>query len=135
MATEHGNVIVRFSAVSYWYDEDRPILDEVDFSVREDAKITVMGQNGAGKSTIFKLLTGALKPNKGGIHIKQGASVAIALQVMPRDRMEETITEFFEKAFPEKMYDLDRRIRDVLETVTPFACLRLDSEPRYLALG
>lgn len=117
MATEHGNVIIRFSGVSYGYEEDRLILDEVDFSVREDAKITVMGQNGAGKSTIFKLLTGALVPNKGGIHLRQGASVAIALQVMPRDRMEETISEFFGKAFSETIYDLDRRMREVLETV------------------
>ncbi len=79
----HGNVIIRFEKVSFGYDKENPILDEADFSVREDAKITVMGQNGAGKSTIFKLLAGALKPDGGKIHVKQGATIAIATQVMP----------------------------------------------------
>lgn len=114
---DHGNVIIRFSQVTFGYDEDNLILDEADFSVRENAKITLMGQNGAGKSTIFKLMTGQLKPSEGGIHIKQGATIATALQVMARERMEETVSEFFSRAFPEKTYDLDRRINEVLETV------------------
>jgi ATP-binding cassette subfamily F protein 3 len=117
MANEHGNVIIRFSGVTFGYDEENPLLEEVDFSVREDAKITVMGQNGAGKSTIFKLLLGQLKPQEGAVHIKQGASVAIGLQVMPREHMEKTVKEFFAHPFPEVVYDLDRRIKDVLETV------------------
>lgn len=112
-----GNVIIRFEKVSFGYDKEKPILNEVDFSVREDSKMTVMGQNGAGKSTIFKLLTGVLKPDEGQIHIKQGATIAIATQVMPRDRMEDTVSEFFAHAFPEKLYDLDRKIKDALEVV------------------
>lgn len=114
---EQGNVIIRFDKVSFGYNADDPILDEVDFTVREDAKMTIMGQNGAGKSTILKLLTGALKPDRGEIHIKQGAKIAIATQVMAPEHKERTVTEFFETAFSEKMYDLPKRIADVLETV------------------
>ncbi len=114
---DHGNVIIRFSGVTYGYDEENPLLDEVDFSVRENAKITVMGQNGAGKSTIFKLLTGVLKPTAGQINIQQGASIAIGLQVLARERMNDTVLEFFEHAFAEKKYDIERRITDVMETV------------------
>jgi len=120
---DHGNVVIRFSGVTYGYDEEHPLLDDVSFSVRENAKVTVMGQNGAGKSTIFKLLTGTLKPTEGQINIQQGASIAIGLQVMDRERMDETVRAFFERAFPEKMYDLDRRIADVLETVNLEASL------------
>lgn len=114
---DNGNVILRFENVSFGYDTDNPVLDEVDFSVREDAKFTVMGQNGAGKSTIFKLLTGALQPDRGEIHVRQGAKIAIATQVMPRERMELTVSEFFATAFAEKHYDLEKRIADVLTTV------------------
>lgn len=114
---DNGNVILRFENVSFGYDTDNPVLDEVDFSVREDAKFTVMGQNGAGKSTIFKLLTGALQPDRGEIHVRQGAKIAIATQVMPRERMELTVSEFFATAFAEKHYDLEKRIADVLATV------------------
>lgn len=114
---DHGNVIIRFSGVTFGYDEENPIMDQADFSVRENAKITLMGQNGAGKSTIFKLLTGELKPKLGAVHIKQGASIAIGQQVMNRAYMEDTVLEFFTRAFTEKMYDIDKRIKDVLETV------------------
>ena len=120
---DHGNVIIRFSGVTYGYDEERPLLEEADFSVRENAKITVMGQNGAGKSTIFKLLTGELKQKEGQISIKQGASIATGLQVLARDRMGDTVREFFARAFPDKKYDLDKRISNVLETVNLVAPL------------
>jgi ATP-binding cassette subfamily F protein 3 len=114
---DHGNVIIRFSDVTFTYDDGRSILDEASFSVREDAKVTVMGQNGAGKSTIFKLITGALKPKEGGVHIRAGASIGIGLQVMPREYRDDTMAEFFARAFDEVQYDLDYRIKTVLETV------------------
>ena len=120
---DHGNVLLRFEGVTFGYDAENPILDEADFSVREDTKMTVMGQNGAGKSTIFKLITGVLKPDRGTIHLKEGVKVGIATQVVPKERMEDTVSEFFAHAFPEKLYDLDKRIKDVLEAVnlsTPF---------------
>lgn len=114
---DHGNVIIRFNQVSFAYDEDHPILDEVNFSVRENAKVALMGQNGAGKSSIFKLLTGVIKPQEGEVHIEKGAKVAIGLQVMERERMDETILEFFARAFEERPYNIDKLIKNVLETV------------------
>ncbi|MEK7108346.1 MAG: ATP-binding cassette domain-containing protein, partial [Patescibacteria group bacterium] len=75
-----GNVIIRFEEVSFGYRSEAPLLYEASFSVREDAKLTLMGQNGAGKSTIFKLITGELKPDKGRIHLSPGATIATAKQ-------------------------------------------------------
>jgi ATP-binding cassette, subfamily F, member 3 len=123
MATDHGDVIIRFSDVTFGYEDERLILDEASFSVREDAKVTVMGQNGAGKSTIFKMLTGALKPKSGGVHVRTGATIATGLQVMPRERMEDSIRVYFEHAFEEKTYDIERRIKSVLEVVNLVAPL------------
>lgn len=120
---ETGNVIIRFSGVTFGYAEEDPLLNEVDFSVRENAKITVMGQNGAGKSTIFKLLTGVVKPSAGGVHIQKEATIAIGLQVLPREQLNDTIFEFFARALPEKMYDLEKRIKEVMETVNMHAPL------------
>jgi ABC-type multidrug transport system fused ATPase/permease subunit len=48
---------LRFDDVSFAYaDGKHPILKEASFSVRQNTKITIMGQNGAGKSTIFKMI-------------------------------------------------------------------------------
>ncbi len=110
-------VAIRFNSVDYLYGENKVILSEANFSVRANSKITIMGQNGAGKSTLFKLITGELKPTKGNIHIQPGASIGIAKQVIPRDCLDLTIREFFERAFSETIYDLDRRITQAFEAV------------------
>ncbi len=109
--------IIRFDEVSFEYGHNKPILDEVDFTIRRGAKITIMGQNGAGKSTIFQLISGALEPESGMINIVKGVSIAIARQVIPRDQMDLTVREFFEKSFDHKVYDIDPRIDKVLEVV------------------
>jgi len=114
---DHGDVIVRFDKVTFYYDENKTLLEEASFSVRENAKVTIMGQNGAGKSTIFKMITGDLKPVEGNVHLKLGATIAIATQVMKREYLEKTVEEFFAEAFSEKKYDLPKRIKDVLEVV------------------
>jgi ATPase subunit of ABC transporter with duplicated ATPase domains len=110
-------VIVRFDKVSFEHGPTKPILDEVDFSVRRGTKITFMGQNGAGKSTIFQLMMGALKQDRGAISINRGLTVALAKQVIPRPDLELTVREFFEKCFKEKVYDIDPKIDEVLEVV------------------
>jgi ATPase subunit of ABC transporter with duplicated ATPase domains len=76
-----------------------------------------MGQNGAGKSTIFGLIMKGHKPDSGSIHIGQGLSVAIARQVIPRNELDLTVREFFEKCFPKKVYDIDPKIDAVLEVI------------------
>jgi ABC-type Mn2+/Zn2+ transport system ATPase subunit len=46
------SVVLRFNEVSYEYQSTKQLLDEVDFSVRSGSRITLMGQNGAGKSSL-----------------------------------------------------------------------------------
>jgi len=111
-----GEVIVRFNKVSFEYGK-KPILDEAEFSIRRGSKITLMGQNGAGKSTIFQLISGDLKPHSGSIALPNGLSIATSKQIISRDQMPLTVREFFEKAFPAKVYDIEPRIKKVLETV------------------
>jgi ATPase subunit of ABC transporter with duplicated ATPase domains len=113
----NDGTIVRFEEVSYEYGPKRPILDEVSFPIRNGAKLTLMGQNGAGKSTIFALISGILKPESGIIHKQKGLLVATARQVIPRSELNLTVREFFEAVFPKKVYDIDPRIDEVLEVV------------------
>ncbi|MFA5755178.1 MAG: ATP-binding cassette domain-containing protein [Candidatus Paceibacterota bacterium] len=111
-----NEVIARFDKVSFEY-EKRRILNEVDFSIRKDLKMALMGQNGAGKTTIFNLISKTLKPNSGEIHIQKDISIATAFQVIPQKDMELTLREFFQKCFKEKVYDIDPKIENVLEIV------------------
>lgn len=122
---DHGDVIIRFDEVSFGYVHDKPILSETSFSVRENAKITIMGQNGAGKSTIFKMILAAgvggkesaFAPASGGVHIRDNASIASASQVMSKDHFDQTILEYFATAFAEKKYNLEKLVKDALSVV------------------
>lgn len=114
---DHGDVIVRFDDVTFGYTPQKNILDEANFSIRTHAKLTVMGQNGAGKSTIFKIMTGELAPSRGKIHIKKGASIGIAKQVVNPEDLQKTVLEFFAGAFADKKYDIERDIARVLDAV------------------
>ena len=109
--------IVRFDKVSHEYGPNKPILREGSFVIRRGAKLALMGQNGAGKTTIFQLINRALKPEDGAINIPPGLTIATARQVIPRDQMDLTIREFFARCFARKVYDIDPKIDAILEVV------------------
>lgn len=110
-------VLLRFEEVSFEYGLNKPILNEVNFTIRRGTKTTIMGQNGAGKSTIFQLITGGLKPEEGMIHISEGLSIAIAKQVISPAEMTLSVRDFFQNCFSKKVYDIDPKIDKVLKIV------------------
>ncbi len=113
----NDDVAVRFNKVSFEYGHKKPILDEVSFALRRGTKFTIMGQNGAGKSTILNLITGAFKENDGSIYVDPRLKIAYAKQVIPRDQMELSVKEYFEQFFEEKIYNIDPKIDGVLDLV------------------
>jgi len=62
------NSIIEFKDVSLAYG-NRLILDRINFSINEGQIFGMLGPNGVGKSTIFNLITGLIKPNNGKIFI------------------------------------------------------------------
>ncbi len=62
------NSIIEFENVSLSYG-NRLILDNVSFKINEGQIFGMLGPNGVGKSTIFNLITGLIKPNNGKIKI------------------------------------------------------------------
>ncbi len=58
----------------------RKILDRVSFSLEENDKLGVIGVNGCGKSTLFKILTGELSPDEGSVFIGGGKTVGVLKQ-------------------------------------------------------
>ncbi|HYC79794.1 MAG TPA: ABC-F family ATP-binding cassette domain-containing protein [Candidatus Binatia bacterium] len=126
------SVILSFSDVSFEFEHDRPLLDEVTLSVRTGSRITLMGQNGAGKSTLFKMITGEVKPNSGRINFTpKDVTIAIAKQVMPQEMKDLTVQQYFETAFQEIKYDLDKLIKNVFEVVN----VQLDLEKKVAELS
>lgn len=61
---------IEFRNVSFTYEgSDNPVLKNVSFKIKADEKIALVGNNGAGKTTIVKLLCGLYPPTSGEILI------------------------------------------------------------------
>ena len=82
------------------------LLDKINFHVSESDKIGLVGKNGAGKSTILKLICGIQSPTSGRIDKPNDISIGYLPQIMEHHRgrtvMEEAMTAFEQTAVIEQ---------------------------------
>ncbi len=65
---ERARGSIRFEHVSFRYPgDDRPVLEDIDFTVEAGQTVAIVGPTGAGKSTLLALLTRLYDPTKGRI--------------------------------------------------------------------
>ena len=50
---------------------DFKAVDDVSFEINKGEVVGLLGHNGAGKTTIMKMMTGYLEPTSGSIHVDQ----------------------------------------------------------------
>lgn len=65
--------IIEFRKINFSYSEDQNIIFEnMDLVLRRESDYIILGDNASGKSTLFKILFGLYKPEKGEIYINNG---------------------------------------------------------------
>lgn len=74
--------LIRFDKVSLKFG-DQMILTEADLAIEPGERVCLIGRNGAGKSTTFKLITGELEPDSGEIVPQTGLVVSQLAQSLP----------------------------------------------------
>ncbi|WP_435939467.1 ATP-binding cassette domain-containing protein [Moraxella bovoculi] len=62
-----------------------PVLDHVNFSLDKGERVCLIGRNGEGKSTLFKLIDGTQAPDDGEIIIADSIKIAMLAQDVPSD--------------------------------------------------
>ena len=96
------NLCVEFSA--------RPLFSDVSYVINDKDRIALVGKNGAGKSTMLKIIAGLQEPTSGVVAVPRDTSIAYLPQVMVlSDNC--TVREETEKAFAqihEMQAELDR---------------------------
>jgi len=83
--------LIRFEDITLEFG-DQKILTEADLAVEPGERICLIGRNGAGKSTTFKLITGELEPDRGEIVAKTGLVVSQLAQNIP-DSMDMLVSD------------------------------------------
>ena len=72
--------IVRLEQVNFGYSPDRILLNDVDLSITLKSRVALLGRNGCGKSTLIKLIVGALQPLKGKAVVDSRAKIEYLAQ-------------------------------------------------------
>ncbi|MGN1219577.1 MAG: ribosomal protection-like ABC-F family protein [Candidatus Cryptobacteroides sp.] len=76
------------------------LLNDINFHISETDKIGLVGKNGAGKSTILKLICGLQTPTSGKVAVPSGVKIGYLPQIMEHHRgksvIDETMTAFAE---------------------------------------
>ena len=69
------------------------LLNEINFHISESDKIGLVGKNGAGKSTILKLVCGLQNPTSGKVAVPNGVKIGYLPQIMEHHRGRSVIDE------------------------------------------
>ena len=97
---EYSSNIISMDEVSFSFG-DKTIFNKISFGLDKDSRVTLIGKNGVGKTTLLKLIMGELEPNSGDIIRKSGLRIGYYHQhfedLLPKDK---TPVEFLEQKVP-----------------------------------
>ncbi len=74
------------------------LLDQVDFSIEERERVALVGRNGTGKSTLFRILTGETTPEDGLVIKQDGLRMTCLEQAVPQEH-DDTIFDVVAQGF------------------------------------
>ncbi|GAA0866404.1 ABC transporter ATP-binding protein [Paraclostridium tenue] len=64
---KESETLLELKNISFKYEKDKPILNDISFKINKGEMVSIVGKNGAGKSTISKLICGFYKQTSGEI--------------------------------------------------------------------
>ncbi len=108
------NLVVEFSG--------HTLFSDVSFTINENDKIALMGKNGAGKSTMMKIIAGVQNPTKGNVRAPKDAVIAY----LPQHLLTEDDTSVLEEA--SKAFSHVFEMRDEMDVLNKQLEIRTDYE-------
>ena len=87
-------------------------MDDINFHISENDKIGLVGKNGAGKSTVLKLICGLQSPTSGKVAVPSGVRIGYLPQIMEHHKGRSVIDEAM-TAFAD-MFRMEDEIKDIV---------------------
>ncbi len=90
-----------------------PVLENVSFALEENDRLGIIGVNGCGKSTLFRLITGEWEPTSGEVYLSRGKTVGVLTQdgAFACEDESMTVLERMYRAFPQHL-EAERRFAE-----------------------
>ncbi|MBQ3257423.1 MAG: ABC-F family ATP-binding cassette domain-containing protein [Oscillospiraceae bacterium] len=107
------------------FEQDKNILDGLSFEINNGERVGILGRNGCGKTTLFRILTGELHPDEGSVSIFRGKRLGLISQipVYPPDWTTEDVLRDAHK----RLYAMQDRMNELAEMMA------YDDSPQVLA--
>ena len=93
------------------FDLEKNVLDGITFQVDSGERVGLLGKNGGGKSTLFKILTGELDYDSGEVTIAPHRRIGLISQI-PVYPAGYTVEDVLESAFA-RIHDMERELKDM----------------------
>ena len=95
------------------FELGKNILDGLSFTVNPGERVGILGHNGCGKTTLFRILTGEIGYDEGQVSIAAGKRMGLISQipVFPEDWTTEDVL----KSAHRRLYDMNRRLEELTE--------------------
>ncbi|MEN2767588.1 ribosomal protection-like ABC-F family protein [Ornithinibacillus xuwenensis] len=87
------------------------IFEDISFEIKEGNRVALVGRNGSGKTTVFRLLSGNEAPDSGVIHWKKGLQIGY-LEQNPTFPGDYTVKQVLYTAFT-SLVSLEEKIKDI----------------------
>lgn len=88
------------------------VLGGVSFEIKTGERIALIGDNGSGKSTILKIISGEEKADSGKVNIRKEAEIGHLKQVYPNENDSIVVEEYLKRSF-KKYFDMEKRLKEL----------------------
>ena len=116
--------MVKFSNVYKSYSK-KDVLKDLNLDIPKGKIVGLLGPNGSGKTTIFKMITGEENVNSGNISVKKGATLGMLSQIPQTYSDDVTVLDVI-KSGKQQLFDLEIKIREIENKMTIASQEKLD---------
>lgn len=88
------------------------VLDGVSFEVKTGERISLIGENGSGKSTIFKIINGDEKEDSGNVNIKKESTIGFLKQIYNKEKENISVGDYLKRSFKQYV-DIEKKLKQL----------------------
>ena len=102
------------------------VLDDFDLEATTGERIALIGPNGCGKTTIFKIIVGEEKLDSGIVTTRKGATIGFLSQMPPKVPDDYTVKDLLVKDF-QKLFEVEKKMRECEQKLATISPDKMDS--------